>query len=119
MPKTDYGLGKIGSFYMNESVTRPTYICFGTGSTTFNATENHLNSEVEAVSVTRERIGNSVRYSGLLPTTHANGSDLGEIGVGVGSLCGSTLWSRDLSAIGEKNSTFSTSVYVTFKYERG
>ena len=36
-----------------------------------------------------------------------------------GSLIGSTAWNTDLTAIGDKDNTFSATVYVTFKITRG
>lgn len=118
MGMTDYGVEKLGSFLYNESVTVVNNMTWGTGSGAFNDDNEYLNAEVDSSALASAWVGDYIQYSAVLTTTQANGSNIQEVGVGVGSPTGSTLWARDLSAIGDKDNTYSATVYMTFKISR-
>lgn len=118
MTVTDYGVLQLASFIKGNAIVAPTYMCFGTGSVATDVTKNYLNREVESAIITKAWVGNEVQFVSTLSTLQANGSSIGEIGIGIGSPCGSTLWARDLSAIGDKDNTYSVTIYTNWRVER-
>jgi hypothetical protein len=110
MPVTDFGLTLIGSYIKGDAPQYPNYLEFGSGSTTFIGSTNYLDNGFLRNAITWSWAGAVPKGTVLLLTTDANGSTINEIGLGVGNTVGSTLFTRDLSAIGDKNTSFSTTL---------
>lgn len=120
MATVDYGLGQLGSFIRGESPTFVGSMAFGTGSTGFNGSQINLDSEVIRVPISWSTIGSDSRATSTLTTVDANGSNIQELSLVFGaSANGSDLFSRNLSAIGLKNNTFSVLVQQDVKLRRG
>lgn len=121
MAFTNYGLEKLGSFMANDTPTPPDYLVLGTGSGGFVATNNYLDDEFYRKSITWTFFENRARGNITITSTEANGSNIQEFGLGVGSsgAVGSDLYTRNLSAIGEKNNTFDVDVSFTPVFRRG
>ena len=115
---TDYGLLQLGSFTRGDSPSSPTYCVFGAGSTSFDATINYLDDEVLRKGVTWSWSGITPQGNAILLTTDAVGSTLNELGLGVGATVGSNMWTRDLSAIGDKTHAFNVTLTFDVRYSR-
>jgi hypothetical protein len=112
MSFTDYGLIQLGSFIKGDSPSPPTHLEFGIGSSFFDGTKPNLDSGFMRAPITWRWSGTNPQGVAVLSTIDALGSNISEIGIGAGSSVGSTLYTRDLSAIGDKTSAFS--VTLTF-----
>jgi len=115
---TDFGLIQLGSFIVGDSPTTPQYMAIGIGSTVFDGAENYLGSEFLRKTITWSTFENIPQGNVAISTIDANGSFIRELGMGQGASLGSDLYSRNLSSIGEKNSTFDVNVVFEVRFER-
>lgn len=117
---TDFGIGEVGSWWTGDSPTGVGYGAFGTGSIEFVGSEMFLQNEVVRNSVTWRRATNTnPEYTFLMGTLDGNGSEIGELGLVKGSAAaGSDLISYDISAIGDKNNTFSVTIKGEIRISR-
>lgn len=118
MPFTNYGILQLGSFTKGETTQSPDYLVVGSGASGFDGTIPNLEQEVIRKAISWAWNGTRPQATALLLTTDANGSTLNEIGMGVGSLVGSNVWNRELSAIGDKNETFTVTITFDVDYRR-
>ena len=118
MPITDYGLLQFGSYVRGLSPSYPQYVEFGFGSAAFDGSYSHLGSGFYRKALTWSWAGTRPQASCILLTTDANGSTIGEIGMGPSSSVGSDLFNRELSAIGDKNDSFSTTLTFDVRFSR-
>ena len=119
MPFTNYGLLQVGSFIGGFNPSSPTHLEFGTGSATFIGSVNELETPIIRKPITWTWAGDNIRANAQLSTIDAVGSTIRELGVGVGSAVGgANLYSRDLSAIGDKTESFSVDIKVEYRITR-
>lgn len=118
MAVTDHGLFLLGSFTKGDSPSSPANMGFGTGSATFNGSTEYLENEVDRHTTTWAWSGRWVKGTSVLTTSDSNGSNIQELGLAVGAALGSDLFSRDISAIGDKDASFSVTANITVKIER-
>ena len=118
MVVVDYGITEIGSFIRGLSPNGVGSIAFGVGSTAVTGSETYMESEVIRTPITWTVVGSDINAVATLNTTQANGSYLKEIGMVFGVSLGSDVFSRDISAIGSKNATFSVIVDQTVRIRR-
>lgn len=114
----DFGLFQFGSFMKGDSPTTPDYLEYGSGSTLFTGSTNHLEDGFLRKAITYRWVGSNISGTSTLLTTEGNGSTIQEVGAGNGNSVGSNLYFRDLSAIGDKNNTFTTDVTFECKFSR-
>lgn len=120
MAFVDFGLGQIGSYLADLSPAGVGSMSFGTGGSGFTGSDLQLNNEVIRTPVTWALItGSDFEAQGILNVNEANGSFLQELGLVSGSVgSADDLFTRDLSAIGSKNNTFSIIVTQTVRIRR-
>jgi len=119
MGTTDYGLEKIGSWFVGETVSPPNYCEFGIGSDIFNPSLPHLVNGILRKEITWSWVEGDPRGAVVLSTLEANGSNIGEFGFGVGSVvAGSNIFFRELSAIGTKDSSFDAEISMKLRIRR-
>jgi hypothetical protein len=118
MAVSDYGIFHLGSFLKGDAPTAPVGMAFGVGSSAFNGSTYHLEDEVERNAITWAWSNRWAKATAVLAAGEANGSTLEEIGIGTGATLGSDMLTRDASAIGDKDASFSVTVNTTFKIER-
>lgn len=114
----DYGIYQLGSFVKGDNPSTPTYMEFGAGSTSFTGSTSYLQNGFLRKELTWRWVGNNARASTQLLTTDAVGSNIQEVGIGNGSVVGSNLYTRDLSAIGDKTNTFTVDMSVEMRFSR-
>lgn len=115
---TDYGLTNLGSFVMGLSPSPIDYMAFGTDSSPNDFTKNYLGGEVIRKGVTWTWEDNIPKANVELVQSDAVGSNLRELGFCIGSDLGSNLYSRDLSAIGIKENSFSVTIEAEVRFTR-
>ena len=115
---TDYGFIQLGSFLKGDGPSYPDYVEFGTGSRLFTGSYNYLEDGILRKQITWRWAGNNAQATAVLLTTDGNGSNFNEIGMGTGSLVGSNVFTRDLSAIGDKNNSFSVTTTFETRFSR-
>jgi len=118
MGAIDKHFENLGSLFVLGSFTVPDYMGFGVGSSTFNGSTNYLTDERLRKQVTWRFIGTEPVANVTITPTQLNGSDVAEVGLGEGASLGSDLHTRDLSAIGVKNSNFSVTINQKMRYRR-
>lgn len=118
MAFTDYGLIQVGSFIKGDNPSFPDYVEFGAGSSQFDGTKNYLDNGFLRNGITWRWNGTNPNGTAILSTIDAIGSTIGELGMGAGSTLGSTLYTRDTSAIGDKTSGFSVTVSFDIRPSR-
>ena len=118
MAFTDYGLIQLGSYIKGDVPTYPSYLEFGQGSGVFSGSTPYLNSGFMRKPIVWTWTGTIPVGNVVLLTTEGNGSTVNEIGIGPGSIVGSNIFDRELSAIGDKNSTFSTTLTFNVMFRR-
>ena len=118
MPFTDYGLIQLGSFTKGDSPSYPSFTEFGQGSLSFDGTQNYLENGFLRKAITWRWNGTKPQGTAILLTTDGNGSTINELGIGVGSIVGSNLYNRELSAIGDKNESFTVTLTFDVDYRR-
>lgn len=118
MAYTNYGLIQLGSFTKGDAPSSPSYLEFGTGSSTFDGTKNYNDNGFLRKAITWRWNGNNPQGTAILLTTDGIGSNIGEVGMGPGATVGSTLHSRDTSAIGDKDETFTTTLSFDVRFSR-
>lgn len=118
MPFTDYGILQLGSFTKGQSPPSPDYIVVGSSLDGFDGAVSNLGQEVIRKEISWSWNGNKPQATAILLTIDAVGSTLNEIGMGVGSSVGSNIWNRELSAIGDKNETFTVTITFDVDYRR-
>ena len=117
----NYGIGQIGSALrgLGTNVSFMGSLAFGTGGSGFNGSDTYLNFEVIRVPITWSAVGSDPRGTSTLSTAQANGSGIQELGMVFGaSANGSDIFTRNLSAIGSKNNTFSVVVQQDIRIRR-
>ena len=118
MPIVDQGIYNLGSHIRGLSPNSIGSVAFGLGSDAVTGSEIHMENEVTRTPITWSYVGSDVHAQATLSTTEANGSFIKEIGMCEDSAIGSDIFSRDISAIGSKNSTFSVIVEQTIRIRR-
>ena len=121
MAITDRGLIMIGSFLKGDSTTRPLYGVMGVATGGFDGTKYHLGSEIPSArkSLSWAWNGNDAVATFIILPNEANGSTINEIGISdTNSSLGSDLWTRNVSAIGDKTSDFGVTVDVRWRNRR-
>ena len=118
MPVLDNGLENVGSFFRDLTPVPPRFLEFGLGSETVN-----LGSENLVDGFIRKELewfvsGVDSKAITSLTTLEGNGSNITEVGLGAGSEVGSDLYTRDLSAIGDKDNTFDVTVSLEMRIRR-
>ena len=113
MGYTDYGIQQYGSFLMGLSPTPPNYLEFGTGSSQFDGTKKNNDAGFVRKPITWRWNGTNPQGNVSLLTTDAVGSNIQEVGMGPAVTVGSNLFTRDLSVIGDKDTSFT----VTLNFE--
>ena len=119
MGYSDYGLEQVGSWILGLSPSNAGSMCFGSGSLAFDGTMKYLESEDFRMPVTWSWNGTTPIATITIPTSDANGSTIYELGLGTSATVGSDLSSRDVSAIGVKNASFSVNITMEVSIERG
>jgi len=119
MAITDYGLEQIGSWFMGLDPSFIGSLAFGIDNSVVDTTLNYLGEEITRKAVTWSWNGNNPQANVSLLSTEANGSGIGEIGFVVGTSIGSDACSRDLSAIGSKDSYFNVEITADIRITRG
>lgn len=118
MSFTDYGLETLGSFIKGDAPGHPNYLAFGAGNQAFIGSMSHLQNEIMRSEITWQWNGKNPQGVILLLTTDAVGSNIQELGLGSGLTLGSNIMSRDLSAIGDKTNSFSTTLKIETRFSR-
>jgi len=118
MGYNDYGLVQLGSWIRGLSPSYCGSMAFGSGSKAFAPTESYLESESFRVPVTWSWNGTFPKGSATITQADANGSILYELGLASGGSVGSDLHTRDTSAIGPKDATFSVNVTMEVNISR-
>lgn len=118
MGVTDRGLLQLGSFVRGLSPSFAGSICFGAGSSTFDGTVYNLENEFHRKTITWTWNGTDPRGSISYSESEANGSYFAELGLAPGATLGSDLWTRDISGIGSKLSTYEIQVYFDWRFRR-
>ena len=118
MPVVDYGLVQLGSFIKGGNPTPPNYMEFGTSGSNFAGSANYNGSGFYRVPIVWDWTGNKVLGTATLNTIEAIGSNIQEVGVGQGASVGSNLYTRDLSAIGDKTDSFTVDVGIEMRFSR-
>lgn len=118
MGYTDYGIGLLGSGFVNGTISQPLYFEYGTGSGTFNGSTNYNNDGKLRKVVVWRFFKNNPQYSVQLITAEMIGSIIGEVGLGISSGVGSDLVLRDSSAIGTKTNAFSVNSWGQIRIKR-
>lgn len=114
----DKGLIEMGSFLKGDSPTPPDYIEFGAGSMNFTGSTPNLQSGFYRAPITWRWNGNKPVAIAQLGTNAAVGSNIQELGLAVGASVGSNLYTRDLSAIGDKTNSFTVEVSQEIRLSR-
>lgn len=114
----NFGLLQLGSFIKGDSPLPPAYLEFGTGSSLFDGTKSHNDNGFLRKPITWRWNGNNAQGTTILLTTDGVGSNIGEVGMGAGVNVGSNLYTRDTSAIGDKDATFTTTLSFDVRFSR-
>ena len=115
---TDYGFQQYGSFTVGLSPSNPNYMEYGLGRSFFNGSVNYLDNGFLRKEISWRFNGRNVTGLSSLNTNEAVGSIINEVGIGNGVTIGSTIWSRDVSAIGEKTNSYSVDVTFDVRFSR-
>ncbi|MDP2692262.1 MAG: hypothetical protein Q8O88_01320 [bacterium] len=119
MAITDFGISQLGSFILGSTVVFPGSMAFGAGSSVFVGSHAYLNSEFLRKPIAWEWNGTDPRGTVVFGEADANGSFFGELGITNNSTSnGSTMWSRDISAIGSKSAAFALEVIFETRIRR-
>ena len=118
MVVVDYGVTEIGSYIRGLAPDGVGSVAYGVGSIAVTGSEINMESEVIRTAIDWSVVGSDIRAVSTLNTTQANGSYIKEIGMVFGASIGSDIFSRDISAIGSKNATFSVIVDQTIRIRR-
>lgn len=119
MTFTDFGLNQLGSFVAGQSPSPPNYVAFGFSGSAFNNSQAHLGSEFYRKVITWAYFNNRPQGNVTLTSAEGNGSNIQEFGIGVGSVLGSNIYARNLTAIGPKNNTFDVDISFGVLFRRG
>lgn len=119
MAFTNYGLEKLGSWIRGETVNIPGSLSFGHSGKAIVNSESHLGDEFYRKEVTWTTFKGNPQFNVTLTSVEANGSYIGELGLGSSEATGSDLYFRSLSAIGSKNNTFDVDIRGQILFRRG
>lgn len=75
------GKQEIMKWLAGESATAPTHVGFGDGTTSANASDTALESELDRKSISTTRSGQEVLFEATIPSTEQSGETISEIGL--------------------------------------
>lgn len=121
----DVGLNKIRDFLAGETITAPTHLGIGTGTTSAAATDTALESEVfpnagnrNALDSIDSSVSKKITFEGTINALQANNNTLAEMGLH-NSQSGETMFNRVTFPGQDKNNTIEMLFQVTINLADG